>query len=49
MGLVLTLMGMVAVILVITATVAQLTHTPTRRAYVELWSLRLHEFKENHT
>lgn len=46
MGWVLTLMGVAAVVLVIAAAFVQLNHTPTRRAYVELWFSRLHDFKE---
>lgn len=44
---VLSLLGVVAVVLVIAATVVQFAHAPTRRAYKELWSTRLHEFKEH--
>lgn len=48
-GAVLTGMGVVAVVFVVTTFMLILTHTPTRRAYVELWSMRLREIKERHT
>lgn len=40
-------LGVVAVVLGIAATVSSLTHAPTRRAYKELWTMRLREFKEH--
>lgn len=48
-GTVLTLMGVVAVVLVVMVIMLLLTHTPTRRAYAELWSMRLREIKEKRT
>lgn len=46
---VLTGMGVVGVAFVVTSAVRILRHAPTRRAYKELLSMVLHEFKEKHS